>query len=298
MKNMMRKFEESDSRIKILLVVAVAYVMIVFGFNHVDAMTTIENYTPAINITVKDGSSDAVGLLVKQATVEEIINDLGIVLGEEDFLNMEVNALLEDNQQIEVNRITYREEIIEEEVAFDLEQQGEVVSGADIEVLQEGENGLEEKTYKIKLQNDEEVSRELIHTSTIKEPVTRIENHVAPTTFSGRLTTYGGDCVGCSGVTAAGIVLNENGANNSGSAKVFYNGGWYYVLAADRSIPFGTVIEISNHNLTLEPVIYGVVLDRGGDITGGKIDIFSGSERGARFFGGGTSYNTQFRIVG
>ncbi len=298
MKNFINRVEETDSRIKMLFIVAIAYVAIAFGFNHVDAMTKIENYTPAINISIKDGANEPVGQLVQQGTLEDVLNELEITLGSEDFLNMDATTLLEDNQIVEITRVSYEEEIVEEAIPYEIEIQGDRVDNPTVEVLQAGQNGVAEKTYKVRLENGVEVSREIINETIISEPVTQIEEHKAPNVFTGRLTTYGGDCVGCSGVTAAGVVLNENGANGSGSAQVYYNGGWYYVLAADSSIPFGTIIEISNHNLSLEPVIYGVVLDRGGAITGNKIDIFSGSERGAKFFTGGTSYNTQFRIVG
>lgn len=311
MKNFVKKIEETDSRIKMLLLVAIAYVAIAFGFNHVEAMTKIENYTPAINISIKDGANEPVGHLVQQATLQDVLNELEITLGSDDFLNIDASTLLEDNQTVEITRVTYTEEKTEEVVPFETEINGDDVDGASVDVLQVGENGLIEKTYKVRLENGTEVSRELINETIVKETINQVENYTAPVqttvvaegssasgAFTGRLTTYGGDCYGCSGITAAGVTLNGNGANNSGSAKVFYNGGWYYVLAADRSIPFGTIIEISNHNLSLEPVIYGVVLDRGGDITGTKIDIFSGSEKGTRFFSGSTSYDTQFRIIG
>lgn len=298
MKSLMKKVSEVDSRIKMLLLVAFAYVGISFGFNHVEAMTTIENYTPAINISVKDGDREAVGHLVKQATAGDILNELGITLGEEDFLNVDFNTLLEDHQTIEINRITYKEELEQEEISFNVIKNGDVVDGASVEVITPGENGLLENTFRVCYQNNQEVSRELINQTVLKEAVDQVEEYTAPNTFTGRLTTYGGDCSGCTGRTATGVTLNENGANNSGTAQVYYNGGWYYVLAADSSIPFGTIIEISNHNLNLPSVIYGVVLDRGGAIRGGNIDIFYGSESGTKFFTGGTSYNTQFRIVG
>lgn len=297
MKNIVERVSEVDSRIKMLLIAAVAYMFIVFGFNHVEAMTTIENYTPAINISVKDGDQEAVGYLVKQATAKDILEELNIVLNEEDFLNMDMTSLVEDQQTIEINRVTYEEVVEQEEIPYEVEKTGDVVEGATVEVLTPGENGILENTFRVRYQNNEEVSRELINQTTVKEAVTQVEEYTAPDTFTGRLTTYGGDCNGCSGRTAAGVTLNSNGANNSGSAQVYYNGGYYYVLAADASIPFGTIIEISNHNLNLPPVIYGVVLDRGGAINGNNIDIFFGQENGTRFFTGGTSYNTQFRIV-
>ena len=99
--------------------------------------------------------------------------------------------------------------------------------------------------------------------------------------FTGKLTTYGGDCAGVKG---------------SHSAKLSYKGGSYYCLAADPSIPFGTIIKITNHNLGIESTAYGIVVDRGGAIKKNHIDIFNGTEAG-KYFKGGTSNNTQFEIV-
>lgn len=298
MKVIVEKMSEVDSRIKMLLLVAFAYFGLSFGFNHVEAMTTLENYTPAINVMIKDGTNEVVGQLVKQSTAKNIIKDLGIVLNDEDYLNLDDNALVEDYQTIEIHRITYKEEVKEEEIPFDTIKTGDVSDDADVEITTVGQNGLKNCTYRIRLDDDTEVSRELIKEEVTKEPISQVENYTDPKVFTGRLTTYGGDCSGCTGRTASGVTLNANGANGSGSAQVYYNGGWYYVLAADASIPFGTIIEISNHNLNLPDVIYGVVLDRGGAISGGNIDIFYGQQSGVRFFSGGTSYNTTFRIVG
>ncbi|WRK53208.1 3D domain-containing protein [Coprobacillaceae bacterium CR2/5/TPMF4] len=115
--------------------------------------------------------------------------------------------------------------------------------------------------------------------------------------FTGRLTTYGGDCAGGNGTSSSGIKLSPiSGVQGSNSAKLTYNGRSYYCLAADPSIPFGTIIEISNHNLSIESTAYGIVVDRGGAIKGNKIDIFNGTEAG-KYFSGGTSNNTQFKII-
>ena len=118
------------------------------------------------------------------------------------------------------------------------------------------------------------------------------------TTFTGRLTTYGGDCKGCGGSSSSGLKLSaKTGVNNTNSPYLTYKGKKYYCLAADRSIPFGTVIKISNHNLKTSSTIYGIVVDRGGAIKRNKIDIFNGSEYKKKYFTGGTSYNTKFEIV-
>ena len=115
-------------------------------------------------------------------------------------------------------------------------------------------------------------------------------------TFTGRLTRYGADCVGCGNRTAAGLYVTTNGVENSGKVTMSYNGGEYYVLAADGSIPFGSILKVSNHGFSIPDPFYGIVLDRGGAITGTNVDVFCGGES-ASFFSGGTSYSTQFEIV-
>ena len=54
---------------------------------------------------------------------------------------------------------------------------------------------------------------------------------------------------------------------------------FYYCLAADPSIPFGTIIKITNHNLGIESTAYGIVVDRGGAIKKNHIDIFKNQLR-------------------
>ena len=91
--------------------------------------------------------------------------------------------------------------------------------------------------------------------------------------FTGKLTTYGGDCAGGNGTSSSGISLSPTtGVKGSHSAKLSYNGGSYYCLAADPSIPFGTIIKITNHNLGIESTAYGIVVDRGGAIKKNHIE--------------------------
>ena len=79
-------------------------------------------------------------------------------------------------------------------------------------------------------------------------------------TYHGKMTGYGPDCVGCSGITASGMnVLNGN---------IYYNDktfGNIRIVAGDRSIPFGSIIRITGVNISSDPVL-AIVLDRGGMI--------------------------------
>lgn len=70
------------------------------------------------------------------------------------------------------------------------------------------------------------------------------------------MTSYGPDCDGCSGITASGFDVRNT---------IYYNDkdyGYLSIVAADRSIPFGTVIEFYQDSSSFK----AIVLDRGGAI--------------------------------
>ena len=109
-------------------------------------------------------------------------------------------------------------------------------------------------------------------------------------TFVGKLTTYGVDCYGCSfsngrGSTATGIALDmyQGVQQVDGSFQPGIKYGNYYVVAADPGIPMYSILKISNHGLSgsgisLDEPFYAIVLDRGGAIYGGHLDLYIGSE--------------------
>ena len=91
-------------------------------------------------------------------------------------------------------------------------------------------------------------------------------------TFDGTMTAYGSNCIGCSGVTAFGYDIRNN--NIYYEDKTFGN---IRIVAADKKLPFGTVVRISGLKIYDEPIL-AVVLDRGGAIRGNIMDLAFGSE--------------------
>jgi 3D (Asp-Asp-Asp) domain-containing protein len=90
-----------------------------------------------------------------------------------------------------------------------------------------------------------------------------------PISFTGQLTAYNPVCTGCTGkvycpprqdVTNGNIYFEDS---SYGSVRI---------LAADYAIPCGTIVEITNVSFSSEPII-GIVLDRGGAITGNIMDF-------------------------
>ena len=290
---------KADPRMKGLVVVMIAYIGIMFAVFNVGATDQIDNYVETIDVTVEDGNTGQRGYLVRQNSVSDVLDELGIVVNPQDIVNLDLNYVVNDGDLIQITRVN--EANIEEVVAV----KSNTINTTGLElfttkVAQQGQDGQVKNTYRVTYQNGNEVSRQLIGsevispaTDTIIETGTLQEGAY----FTGRLTTYGGDCAGGNGTSSSGIKLSPiSGVQGSNSAKLTYNGRSYYCLAADPSIPFGTIIEISNHNLSIESIAYGIVVDRGGAIKGNKIDIFNGTEAG-KYFSGGTSNNTQFKII-
>ncbi len=103
-----------------------------------------------------------------------------------------------------------------------------------------------------------------------------------------KITTYGTDCDGCYNVngyggTASGVKLSFQSVQQSDGTwrdGITYDG--YYIVAANGSIPMGSIVEISNHGFSGAGLVegesfYAMVLDRGA-MTLNHFDLFIGSE--------------------
>ena len=110
-------------------------------------------------------------------------------------------------------------------------------------------------------------------------------------TYHGPITAYGPDCTGCTtGYTASGYYVRNN---------IYYQDKEYgkiRIVAADKSLPFGTIIRISDLNVFEKPVL-AVVLDRGSAIGFNRkvyFDLLYRSEKETEFFG---KRNATFEVL-
>lgn len=109
--------------------------------------------------------------------------------------------------------------------------------------------------------------------------------------FTGTLTGYGPDCAGCIGVLYCAPYPNvENG-------KIYYTDKEYgkiRIVAADYSIPCGSIVKISNYKFVEGHELYAIVLDRGSAIVGLTMDLLYPSEKDTEIIG--RNYNINFSI--
>ena len=106
--------------------------------------------------------------------------------------------------------------------------------------------------------------------------------------FVGTITGYGPDCEGCSGVLACPPHMNVLNNNIYYDDEVY---GHIRILAADSSIPCGSIIKVSNYD---NQEFVGIVLDRGRDIKGLTMDLLFESEQTNAYLG--RRYNINFKI--
>ena len=119
----------------------------------------------------------------------------------------------------------------------------------------------------------------------VYSPNLEVASTITPlATYVGKITAYGPDCYGCSGITAKGYdVRNGN---------IYYNDATFgniIIVASDSSIPFGSIIKIIGLSISEDPIL-AIVLDRGGMIgfAEGKhsyFDLLYKSEADAYSFG-------------
>lgn len=202
-----------------------------------------------------------------------------------------VSTTTPDVKDIDVNnKITYvnsdaitKEEVIEVapvEIVEEVEKEPEVVE----EEVQE-EVVEEELKEEVVVGKDEVIEDNTPIDSKPSEEV-YVPSITVGSTFKGTMSGYGSDI---GNYTASGHYIGDS---------IYYPDSTYgniRILAGDKSIPFGTVIEVSNSNAGS---FIGIVLDTGRNIGFGKIydfDLLFETSREALNYG--VSRNVSFKIL-
>ena len=244
--------------------------------------------------------------------MSEILEDNNIILenGERVYPSLDEN-ITENNkiiitnkndQEIEIAKIsesgiettletllngynTIVEKIVKEEQAIPFETVTKDISSGSSNtknrVLQEGQDGIKEITYKIKYQNDVEIERTVISEVVLKEPVDKIVQVQTVTTSRAQTTRSTSDTSSsgtvkiykvtayCASIACCG---KTDGITASGK-KATAN----HTVAAPSNFAFGTKLLINGVEYTVE--------DRGGAITGNTLDIYVNTTAEAKAWG-------------
>jgi rare lipoprotein A (peptidoglycan hydrolase) len=110
-----------------------------------------------------------------QSTVAELLEEKGIVLGEQDRIEPAISTLLTKNLEIKITRVSETE--LTEKVYLDfkiIKKEDPNLERGKSYITQKGEKGLKEMVYKVKRENGVEVSRILLEERLVKNPKDQI----------------------------------------------------------------------------------------------------------------------------
>lgn len=237
-----------------------------------------------------DGKTNKYAIV--EGTVEDLLNIAGVELGEDDYTTPSVDTVLKKGMKVTVNRVTFDEITVEEEVKFSTKKTNDSsMNQGTQKVVVKGVNGSKSVTYSVKYVNGEEDSREVLSQTVTQEAVTQ-QIKVGTKKVSGTTDVKPNGVTSKNGYTVGQVINGRythyccckkccgktNGITASG--KKVYNGmpNPYYV--ACNWLPLGSVIQVKGKNYT--------VVDRGGSSLSnkGRIDIFTPAGHNAAIKGG------------
>lgn len=297
---------EEQASISIMKIICVSIILILISGISVMAVNTD---LKDIKITLQNGYE--MSTMTSKSTVSEILEENNIILNEDQKTIPDLDSEISSGDTIKITDKSYNEvqiakiseegietslnqllenyapvteKIVVEQVAIPYETITKNTTGTSTEttnkVVQEGKDGIKEVTYKVKYQNDVEIEKSVISEVVIQEPVNKIiqvqkkatsRSSTLPRTSSSsstggtvyKITAYC-PCSKCCG--------KSTGRTASGTKATAGR-----TVAASSKFAFGTKLNIGGHVYTVE--------DRGGAVTGNKIDIFVNSHAEALQWG-------------
>ena len=180
-----------------------------------------------VRLTV-EGEAEQVRTYV--ATVEELLLDRDVTLGDDDLVSPGLDAPLEEVEEVVVERVAFDEVV--EEVTLERgevrEETGDLDRGT-TRVEDEGRDGVRRDVYRVELVDGEEVSRELVEQEVVTEPRDRVvlvgTREPAPATPSGSVWDRLAQC--------------ESGGNWGHRGGTFHGGLQFHPDTWNRHKPAG-----------------------------------------------------------
>ncbi|MCD8149314.1 MAG: G5 domain-containing protein [Clostridiales bacterium] len=175
-------------------------------------------------------------IVTQASTVDELLEEEGIELSEEDRITPERTTALADGTEIEIQYVTKKQVVEEEEIAYETvyENSSSLYSGQ-TSVKQEGQNGIKELTYEVTYVDGEEESRELISEEVTKEAVNEIILKGTKQKQSSSSSSGSSSSSSSSGSSSSGktVVSKEAVYDCDGSGH-----GYYIITYSDGSVEY------------------------------------------------------------
>ena len=301
--------KEEKASISIMKIICITVILILISGIGVMAVNTNLN---DVKIVLQNGYE--MTALTSKTKVKDILEENNIVLEENQKTIPDLEAEVTSGQSIQIADKSYNEvqvatiseegvqttldqlldnyapiteKIVVEQVTIPYETVTKTTAeGTDTtnKVLQEGQDGLKEVTYKVKYQNDVEIEKTVISEVVKQEPVNKIvqvqkkqtSRSSAPRTTglpTGSTASTGGKTYKITAYCPCSKCCGKSTGRTASGTKATAG----RTVAAPSNFAFGTKLNIGGHVYTVE--------DRGGAIKGNKIDIFVSSHQEALQWG-------------
>ena len=235
----------------------------------------------AIDVTVKAGQ-EKYTVHSQPLTVAQALEEVGVEVDDDDILDKPRLAYLYDDTTITVNKMETRQEEVFEDIEPPVEtKEVAYLTPGSTSVISAGEPGQKKTVYTVTYKDGVEISRELVGTEVVKEPVARVEG-IGP--------AYGSSSFSISGAvneTGMGTAIAADGSefyySRSFTAQATAytatgnrtaTGTWPAqgrTIAVDPNvIPLGTRVYVVGYG-------YAIAEDTGGAIKGNIIDLYMDS---------------------
>ena len=243
-----------------------------------------EKVTPSLDDDITDSNK----IVITNKSEQEV----QIAKLSESGVETSLNDILKSYSPIMEKIVVEQETIPYETITKDVSQGSEDTKN---KVIQQGEDGIKEITYKIKYQNEEEIEKTKLSETVVKEPVNKIVQ------VQKNITSRSGTTVANVNTPASTPASTTTAANTNATTttKIFKvtaycscakccgkvtgrtASGAHAVagqtVAASGQFAFGTKLNINGKEYTVE--------DRGGAIQGNRIDIYMNSHAEAVAWG-------------
>lgn len=206
-----------------------------------------------------------------EGTVENALNILGYEITDDDILNVDKNAQVEDDMKITLKKVTYVDEKSTEKISYKtVEKDSDDIMTGESEVSQKGVDGEKEVTKRCKYIDGKYDSTKVIDEKVTKEPVDKIvlngtkrgtttDSSGVPVSYSYMVSGSGTAYTAAPGaLTATGVPVYEGGV--AVNPAIIPYGSKLYIEAADGSHVYG----------------YATAIDTGGALMDGSaiVDLF------------------------
>ena len=206
-----------------------------------------------------------------EGTVENALNILGYEITDDDILNVDKNAQVEDDMKITLKKVTYVDEKSTKKISYKtVEKDSDDIMTGESEVSQKGVDGEKEVTKRCKYIDGKYDSTKVIDEKVTKEPVDKIvlngtkrgtttDSSGAPVSYSYMVSGSGTAYTAAPGaLTATGVPVYEGGV--AVNPAIIPYGSKLYIEAADGSHVYG----------------YATAVDTGGALMDGSaiVDLF------------------------